>query len=114
MIGRIDETRMNMKKTVATIPKNKREEIRVSLTEYQGYDLVDVRVYCEPYAGNEWVATKKGISLIVPRLQDLIDGLQTAQRAARKAGLLTEAEPEADTAAPDSTDGSDLTVLSGG
>ena len=100
-----------MEKTVATIPKNKREEIRVSLTEYQGYDLVDVRVFCEPYAGDEWVATKKGISLIVPRLPDLIDGLQTAQRVAQKAGLLKGTAP---VPAPVSAADNDLTPLGAG
>ncbi len=88
-----------MEKKIAVIKKNAREKIRVSLTEYQGHDLCDVRVFAEPYAGDTWVATKKGISLSVAKLPALIDGLQTAEREARDAGLLTETEPEAETEA---------------
>ncbi len=32
---------------VATIPKNKLEELRITLTEYRGHDLVDLRVFME-------------------------------------------------------------------
>ena len=62
-----------MEKLIETIPKNAREEIRISLTEYQGHDLCDVRVYAEPYSGDEWVATKKGVSLSVAKLSALIE-----------------------------------------
>ena len=68
-----------MEKLVKTIPKNAREEIRVSLTEYKGHDLCDMRVYCEPYAGDERVATKKGISLSLAKLPELIAALQEAR-----------------------------------
>ena len=88
-----------MEKTIATIEKNKREEIRIALTAYQGYDLCDIRVFAEPYAGDMWVATKKGISLSVAKLPALIVGLREAEREAREAGLLTDTIPEAVSAA---------------
>ena len=47
-----------MEEVVATVEKNRREEIRIALREYEGRDLCDVRVFAEPYAGDEWVATK--------------------------------------------------------
>ncbi len=90
---------MNMEKTIRTIRKSQREEIRVSLTEYQGHDLCDVRVFAEPYAGDEWVATKKGVSLNVAKLPAFIEGLQAAEREAREDGLLADAKPEAETEA---------------
>ena len=96
--GRVDETRVNMEKTITTIEKNKREEIRIALTAYQGHDLCDVRVFAEPYAGDEWISTKKGISLSVAKLPALIEGLQVAEREARQAGLLTSSTPGAETA----------------
>ncbi len=52
-----------MEKLIETIPKNAREEIRVSLTAYQGHDLCDLRAYAEPYAGDEgYPRTRGGIS----------------------------------------------------
>ncbi len=83
-----------MEKLIETVPKNAREEIRIALTEYHGHDLCDVRVYAEPYSGDEWIATKKGLSLSVAKLPALIKGLQAAEREARQAGLL-DAEPAA-------------------
>ena len=76
-----------------------------------------MRVYAEPYAGDEWIATKKGLSLSVAELPALIGGLQAAEREARDAGLLKEDEVatvEATEAAPDSAGEGDLTVLGAG
>ena len=81
-----------MKKLIETIPKNEPEEICVSLTEYRGYDLCDVRVYCERYSGDEWIATKKVLSLSVAKLPELIAALQQAEAEAGAAGLLKEDE----------------------
>ncbi len=101
-----------MRKLIETIAKNKREEIRVALTKYEGHDLCDVRVFVEPYSGDERVATKKGLSMSVAKLPDLIKGLQKAEAEARAAGLLegpnTEDRPQDDAA------GADVTILSAG
>ena len=109
-----------MEKLIETIPKNRREEIRVSLTAYHDRDLVDVRVYCEPYAGDVWVATKRGISLSVTKLPALIKALQAAEREAQETGLLEEPETpatapiEATEAAPDSADEAGLAIIAAG
>ena len=109
-----------MEKLIETIPKNAREEIRVALTAYQGHDLCDIRVFAEPYAGDEWVATKKGISLSVAKLPELIAALQQAEAEAQAAGLLKslEADSVAPTAvteaAPDGAGEADLTILGAG
>ncbi len=79
-----------MEEVVATIAKNKREKVRVALTKYEGHNLCDVRVFAEPYAGDEWVATKKGISLGVAKLPDLIAALQRAEAVARANGLIQD------------------------
>ena len=110
-----------MEKLIETIRKNAREEIRIALTLYQGHDLCDVRVFAEPYAGDEWVATKKGISLSVAKLPELIAALQQAVAEARSAGLLKEDEASS-TAPAEGTEATrdaaagegDLTVLSAG
>ncbi len=50
-----------MQKVIKDIEKNAREKIRISLTEFKGYDLVDLRVHYEDEEGN-LKPTKKGIS----------------------------------------------------
>ena len=99
-----------MRKLVETISKNAREEIRVSLSEYQGHDLCDIRVYAESYAGDEWVATKKGISLSVKKLPGLIAALQRAEAEAKAAGLLKEPNE----APKDKPGQGDLAILAAG
>ena len=84
---------------IATIEKNSIEEVRVSLSEYQGFDLVGVRIwgnYDSPTS--EKRPTKKGVALKVERLPELIAALQQAQAEAESAGLLevaTATAPEA-------------------
>ncbi len=79
-----------MKTDIATIEKNKIEELRVALKEYKGHDYVDVRTYVEPYAdeGQGRVPTKKGVALALTKLPELIAALQQAESEAREAGLL--------------------------
>ena len=75
-----------MERLIASIEKNSRETIQVSLTQYQGHDLADVRVHYD--SDGEWKPTKKGIALKIGLLPDLIGALQTAEAEARAAGLL--------------------------
>ena len=107
-----------MERLIETISKNAREEIRVALTAYQGHDLCDIRVFAEPYAGDEWVATKKGISLSVAKLPELIAALQQAEVEARATGLLKEDETvmaaDITEATRDAAGEGDLTILGGG
>lgn len=82
--------------TVRTIAKNSNEEIRVGLSEYMGQQTAYMRVYAEPYAdkGEGKVPTRKGLTIAVYRLPNLIFALQATERRAREAGLL-EDESEA-------------------
>lgn len=79
-----------MEQTVAVTEMSNVEEIRVSLTEFKGLKLLDIRVFAEPYAdeGQGRVPTKKGISLKVEKLPDLIAALQEAERQFRRAKRL--------------------------
>jgi hypothetical protein len=57
-------------------PKNAREEVRATLTEYRGYRLADLRVYADD--DGEDVPTKKGLSVRIedlPRLREAVDAL---------------------------------------
>ena len=84
-----------MDKLIATIPKNKREEIRVALSEYehdgQVFDMVSARVFFLNDAG-ELQAGRNGLNIVVRRLPELIAALQAAEIAARDAGLITDAD----------------------
>jgi hypothetical protein len=64
-----------MEKTVKIFEKNKFQEIRVGISEYQGNDLIDIRVWTATQAGQERVPTAKGVSLNVklfPQLKEAV------------------------------------------
>ena len=74
---------------LAVIRKNALEEIRVGLSEFNGHDLLNIRIWAEPRNGGaERIPTKAGICCNVRLLPDLIAALRQAEAAARKAGLL--------------------------
>ena len=77
-----------MNKLIATLRKNAAEEVRVSLDEFKGHDLISLRVWCDPYAGDARVPTKRGLSVSVRLLPELIAALRQAEAEAREAGLL--------------------------
>ena len=75
-----------MNSLIAVIPKNATEELRVTLTEFGGHDLCDLRVFTE-YASGETGPTKRGVTLRVGQLAALIEALVSAEATARNAGL---------------------------
>lgn len=78
-----------MDKVIARIPKNSMEEVRVSLTTYRRHDLLDTRIYFKDEDG-EWRPSRKGLTLKVDYLPDLLKALCQAKKEARKAGTLKE------------------------
>ena len=77
-----------MEKHITTFEKNKSEEVRVELSEFNGHDLVAARIYATSRADGTRVPTRKGLTLNVKLLPALIEGLQAAEVEARAAGLL--------------------------
>ncbi len=75
-----------MGKLIATIPKNARERVQVELTEFNGHNLLAIRVFADN--GAKWVPTKKGVTVRVDMLPALIAALTEAETEARAAGLL--------------------------
>ena len=68
---------------IATLRKNARESLRVALGRFQGVDLIDIRVTVDLTASSGiQTPTKKGVSLRVGMLPDLIEALQKAQAIA--------------------------------
>ena len=78
-----------MGQTIAVIAKSAIEEVHVDLSEYRGHDLVSVRIWANYDGADEPKRpTKKGVSLKVEKLPQLIAALREAESRARSAGLL--------------------------
>ena len=76
--------------TIATLRKNARESVRVALDQYQGIDLIDVRVIARDGEA-EPTLTKKGVALHVEQLPALIAVLEDARMEAVGRGLIAQA-----------------------
>ena len=74
-----------MTKEIAKIEKNAQEEIIVQLTEFKGYDLVDLRVWAKSVIGEPGKPTKKGRTVKPGLLPELIGALQKAERTYKEA-----------------------------
>ncbi|MFN3604789.1 MAG: transcriptional coactivator p15/PC4 family protein [Leptonema sp. (in: bacteria)] len=60
------------------IEKNKSEIIRVSIDEYKGEKLVNIRIFYKDKEGN-WSPTKKGIAIRLdtfPKLKEVLDEIE--------------------------------------
>ena len=75
---------------IATVEKNRAEDVRVALVEFNGHDLVDIRIFAAFDGAEERQPTRKGVSLAVRHLPALLGALQAAQEAAERRGLLPE------------------------
>lgn len=74
---------------IAEFTKNRREMCRVALDNYQGVDLIDLRVTVQlSESSGIWTPTKKGLSLRVEQLPELIAALQEAHQRAIADGLI--------------------------
>lgn len=69
---------------IREIEKNSREKVRISLTEYKGKKLVDIRVYWMDDA-NEF-QPGKGVTMRRECLPDLADAVTAAAEAAGEEG----------------------------
>jgi hypothetical protein len=69
-----------MKNFTRVIKKNSMEELRVELTEFNGHRLVAFRVFSD-WKGDGMRATRKGITVSIDLLQEVIEALQEAQGA---------------------------------
>ncbi len=64
---------------ITRMDKNSQEEIRFSLQEYRGTDLIDIRVYYDPGSG-ERKPTRKGISIPVDRFDEFMECLKSVKK----------------------------------
>lgn len=81
-----------MDEVVAKFEKNATEQVHVSLREYRGHQLIDLRVYYQAEDG-EWRPTKKGISLSVELFPELKQAITDLEKLLQERDLI-ETVPE--------------------
>ena len=78
-----------MDRVITTFRKNTAEEVRVSIGEYKGKQYASIRVYVENDF-SEWIPTKKGITLSVDVLPELVRAVKMLEAEAIRAGLVEQ------------------------
>jgi hypothetical protein len=76
---------------ISSFEKNALEEVRVSLTEYRGRQLIDLRVYYITAEG-EPRPTKKGVAISVELYPELKEALAKLDQTLKDKGLLQDSE----------------------
>lgn len=76
-----------MSELVARFEKNSFEEVRISLTEFKGKDLIDIRVYYQPEGEEEMRPTKKGITISPEKFSELKKGIQSLEKVLKEKGF---------------------------
>ncbi|MBI4595119.1 MAG: transcriptional coactivator p15/PC4 family protein [Candidatus Tectomicrobia bacterium] len=72
---------------IASFTKNSSEEVRITLEEFKGHKLLDLRVWYEDDNG-EKKPTKKGISISTTLFPELKAALEKAEAVLREKGLI--------------------------
>jgi hypothetical protein len=72
---------------VGSFPKNNREEVRVSLSKFKGYDLLGVRQWYRN-ENDDPRPSKSGITIRVDLLPELLELIQKAKDIAVENGIL--------------------------
>jgi hypothetical protein len=80
-----------MIKTVKVFEKNKFQEIRVGVTEYQGNNLIDLRTWTLPKGAEEKVPTSKGISINIKLFPQLKEAVMLLEKELKDNNLLEQA-----------------------
>jgi hypothetical protein len=84
-----------MSDVVAKLPKNARETIFLSVSEFKGRKLVDIRVHVPGDQDGDWVPTRKGVSLAVGLYPQFKQALAELEEALVAQGLLDREDLEA-------------------
>lgn len=73
-----------MEREVYSFPKNAREQVKASITEYRGGQFLSLRIWAKPKGTSEIRPTKKGLTVALALLPALEDALAAARRATEK------------------------------
>jgi hypothetical protein len=63
-------------------------QVRIALDEFKGNRTVDVRVFEQFTAAKAYMPTKRGVTLGLAKLPELVRALQDAEAKARELGLI--------------------------
>ncbi|OGP70791.1 MAG: hypothetical protein A2Z73_00200 [Deltaproteobacteria bacterium RBG_13_60_28] len=77
-----------MSEVISRVPKNAREVLFLSLSEFKGHRLIDIRVHVPGDKEGEWVPTRKGVSLAVGLYPAFKQALAQVEEAMLKQGYL--------------------------
>ncbi len=67
---------------IGEIQRNSMERIKVSVETYKDHTFIDLRTYFEDDQG-EWRPTKKGITIQLDKIGDVIDLIKKADEVVR-------------------------------
>ena len=84
-----------MSEIISQITKNAREVVFLSLSEFKGHRLIDIRVHVPGDEEGDWVPTRKGVSLSVGLYPAFKQALVQLEQALLKQGLLDPEDLEA-------------------
>ncbi len=77
-------------RTLADLPRNGRETLRVRLSEFKGSQYADIRIFAAGTEG-EALPTKQGATIRPAQLRQVIDALLEAERVFISEGKMPEA-----------------------
>jgi hypothetical protein len=77
-----------MSDVISQVTKNAREVIFLSLSEYKGHRLIDIRVHVPGDQPGDWLPTRKGVSLAVGLYPAFKQGLAELEKALIQQGIL--------------------------
>jgi hypothetical protein len=77
-----------MSEVISKVTKNAREVVFLSLSEFKGHRLIDVRVHVPGDQEGDWVPTRKGLSLAVGLYPEFKQALSQLEEAIIDQGLL--------------------------
>jgi len=77
-----------MSEVISKVTKNAREVLFLSLSEFKGHRLIDLRVHVPGDQEGDWVPTRKGLSLAVGLYPDFKQALSQLEEALIDQGLL--------------------------
>jgi hypothetical protein len=77
-----------MSQVISRVTKNAREVIFLSLSEFKGRRLIDIRVHVPGDQEGDWVPTRKGISLALGLYPAFREALGELEEALLTQGLL--------------------------
>lgn len=76
---------------VAKFEKNSREEVWVSVDDFRGRKIINIRVHYRAESG-EWLPGKQGLALSVDSYRDLAEGILKLGEKLHADGLLPAAK----------------------